>query len=61
MLICLNLLVLGGRFLSATAHQKGALAVAGPWKKSEALHTMVENKPYIWPWQRSPFARTGQL
>ncbi|MEE9310298.1 MAG: FAD-dependent oxidoreductase [Cocleimonas sp.] len=41
-------------------HLQGVVA-AGPWKNSEDLHAMVENKKYIWPWQRSRFSRTGQL
>ncbi len=39
---------------------RGVVA-AGPWKNSKELHKMVENKQYIWPWQRSRFSRTGQL
>ena len=41
-------------------HLHGIVA-AGSWKNSKALHAMVENKQYIWPWQRSRFSRTGQL
>ncbi len=37
------------------------IVAAGRWRNSRALHTMVENKQYIWPWQRSHFIRTGQL
>ena len=41
-------------------HLHGVVA-AGPWKDSDALHKMVENKQYIWPWQRNHFIHTGQL
>jgi len=41
-------------------HLQGVVA-AGKWKNSKVLHKMVENKQYIWPWQRSRFSRTGQL
>ncbi|MFW5440776.1 MAG: NAD(P)/FAD-dependent oxidoreductase, partial [Methylophilaceae bacterium] len=41
-------------------HLHGVVA-AGRWKNSKILHKMVEDKQYIWPWQRSRFSRTGQL
>jgi nitrite reductase (NADH) large subunit len=39
---------------------QGVVAV-GRWRNSKTLHKMVEDKRYIWPWQRSRFSRTGQL
>jgi len=41
-------------------HLQGVVAT-GPWKDSKALYKMVEDKKFIWPWQRSRFSRTGQL
>jgi nitrite reductase (NADH) large subunit len=41
-------------------HLHGVVA-AGPWKDSKAFYKMVEDKQFIWPWQRSRFSRTGQL
>lgn len=41
-------------------HLQGVVA-AGGWGKSKELHKMVEDKQYIWPWQRRRFSRTGRL
>ncbi len=37
------------------------VVAAGYWKNSKELHKMVENKQYIWPWQKKRFTRTGQI
>jgi len=39
---------------------QGVIA-AGHWENSKELHKMVENKQYIWPWQRKRFTLTGRL
>lgn len=41
-------------------HLQGVIA-AGHWENSKELHKMVEDKQYIWPWQRKRFTLTGQL
>ncbi len=41
-------------------HLHGVIAV-GPWLDSKHLYELVENKQFIWPWERKKFERSGEL